>query len=127
MRNVVLIAHPEAERQEILVDGLEKLGYLCLTAASGGEALATAASYQPQLAVIHTDLPEVEGTDVCLRLKQEVGTETIAVLLIGKDSHQERFVGTEVGADAYMSEPYRDEDLFDKIRDLFRSLVLNAR
>ena len=127
MRNVLLIAHPDPARLEALVDGLAAEGYQCLAAATGTEALATAANYVPKLAVLHTELPEVQGTDVCLRLKQEPKTQGVAVLLIGKDATEERFVGQEVGADAYLPEPYTDRALFNEIRGLFRKLTLNAR
>lgn len=127
MRNLVLIAHADPLRLESLADALDAAGYRCLTALTGGDALATAASYGPQLAIVHVDLPDVQGTDVCLRLKQEPGTAATALLLIGKDSTQERFVGTEVGADAYLAEDAGEEIIVAKVRDLFRTLVLNAR
>ena len=127
MRNVVLIADPDPFRLEVLLDGFEAMGFQCLTATTGSDALATAGSYVPQLAILHAELPEVEGTDVCLRLKQEPRTQKIAVLLIGKDAHEERFVGSEVGADAYLPEPYTEEDLFVRVRQMFDELRLNDR
>jgi len=127
MRNVVLLALRDQEVAEGLVDKLEAAGFSCLLAESGSAALATAQSYKPQLAVLHADLPEVQGTDVCLRLKQEPATQGIAVLLIGKDAAQERFVGTEVGADAYLAEPCTDDVVGEKIREMFSTLLLNAR
>jgi len=127
MRNVILIAAPDEERLEAMSECLETAGYRCLTAMSGAAALATAASYAPQLAILFADLPEVQGTDVCLRLKQEGATAHVAVVLIGKDSPQERFVATEVGADRYLADPVDDKTLLDAVRELFSKLVLNAR
>ncbi len=127
MRNVVLIGHPDPARLEELVDTFEANNFRCLTAQSGAEALSSVARYGPQLAVLHVDLPEVEGTDVCLRIKQEEATKKVGVLLIGKDGSEERFVGAEVGADAYLAEPYDDDALLEKVRELFDTLHLNVR
>lgn len=127
MRNIVLVAHPDPERVEALCDSLSDCGYSCLTAQTGPEAMATALNYRPQLAVLHVDLPEVQGTDVCLRLKQEEATQKMAIMLIGKESVQERFVSKEVGADVYVSEPVDNSVIIEKVRDLFSNLLLNAR
>jgi DNA-binding response OmpR family regulator len=127
MRNLVLIACADDLLLKTLASTLEKAGFVCLTANSGAEALATALGYGPQLAILHADLPDVQGTDVCLRLKQEPKTEKIAVLLVGKDTMQERFVGQEVGADAYLVGPCAGDTLVQKVRELYSALVLNAR
>jgi two-component system, OmpR family, response regulator len=127
MRNLVLFAHPEPAKLEELTDKLEGRGYRCLTARSGDEALAAVAQYAPQLVIAHADLPELQGTEVCLRLKQDPSTETIAVLLIAKEGAEERFVSNEVGADGYITEPFAAEELCTRVSDMFHALQLNAR
>src|SRR5687767_13951597 len=101
MRNLVLLAHPDPAAIQPVSDGLEAMGYHTLTAASGAEALAQVMRYSPQMVIARADLPEIQGTEVCLRLKQDPATETIAVVLLVKsDNFGDRFVSEQVGADA---------------------------
>ena len=126
MKNVVLIADPDPERLQTLVDRLEKAGFHTLTATNGSEALRTASGYSPQLAVLPAELPELQGTEVCLRLKQDPQTEKIVVVLVGKDSSlEDRFVGEQVGADAYITLPIDDAALVARVKELFEERKLN--
>ncbi len=120
MQKVVLIAHFDREVVERYLDALDGAGFRCLTTHSGSEALETALSYSPQVAALQIDLPEVQGTDVCLRLKHEEATRNISVLLLGSDTTQERFVSNEVGADAFLVEPASSDAIVEKVRELFR-------
>jgi DNA-binding response OmpR family regulator len=67
-------------------------------------------------------LPDVQGTDVCLTLKQE--QPSIAVILLGPESKQERFVGNEVGADAFLVEPVESAKLVEKVREVFSATLV---
>ena len=126
MKNVVLVADPDPDRLAALVKRLETAGFHCLTASSGSEALRTASGYSPQLAVLPAELPELQGTEVCLRLKQDPQTEGIVVVLLGKDSSlEDRFVGEQVGADAYVAAPTDDKALVARIKELFEERGLN--
>lgn len=118
MRYVVLIAHHDPALVEQYLDALDDAGFHCVTTDSGTGALETALSYKPAVAIIEADLPEVQGTDVCLRLKQEEATHDVSVVLLGKDNAQERFVGTEVGANMFMVEPVAATALVQAVRDL---------
>ena len=121
MQRVVLIAHHDREIAERYLDALDRSGYACLVVGTGAEALETAVGYKPQVAVIAIELPEVQGTDVCLRLKHEETSKDISVLLLGTDSTQERFVSNEVGADGFLVEPVEADKLVEKVRELFRA------
>jgi DNA-binding response OmpR family regulator len=128
MDNVVLVADADAERCERLLDALDQAGYRCLAAYTGAEALATASRYKPHLAIVRADLPEVQGTDVCLRLKQEDPTGSTAVILLTSSaSREERFVAGEVGADLYLTDPIDSEQLIEHVRLIFHQSRLNAR
>lgn len=128
MRNLVLLAHPDDDALRTLVERLEKHGFNCLRALTGTEAMASVLQYAPQMVIAATDLPELQGTEVCLRLKQDPATEAIAVLLLGqKESSQERFVGSQVGADAYIPAPWDPEELAKRVADMFVTEKLNAK
>jgi DNA-binding response OmpR family regulator len=118
MRYVVLIAHHDPALVESYLDALDAAGFHCVTTDSGSGALETAVSYKPAVAILEADLPEVQGTDVCLRLKQEDATQNIGVVLLGTDNAQERFVGKEVGANVFMVEPVAAHALVQAVKDL---------
>jgi DNA-binding response OmpR family regulator len=121
MRYVVLIAHHDRALVESYLDALAAAGFHCVTTDSGSGALETALSYKPHVAIIESELPEVQGTDVCLRLKQEPATAKMSVVLLGSDSAQERFVSTEVGANVFMVEPVAAAALVECVKDLCAS------
>ena len=121
MRYVVLIAHHDRALVETYLDALDEAGFHCVTTDTGSGALETAIGYKPQVAIIESELPEVQGTDVCLRLKQEVETEKIAVVLLGADSAQERFVAKEVGANVFLVEPVSPSAIVQCVKDLCAS------
>lgn len=128
MRNLVLLAHPDDMALQPLAERLEARGFNCLRAMSGTEAMASVLQYGPQMVITATDLPELQGTEVCLRLKQDPNTENIVVFLLGQaDSSQERFVGNQVGADAYVPGPWDAEELAKRVAELFVSEKLNAK
>jgi DNA-binding response OmpR family regulator len=118
MRYVVLIAHHDPAIVESYLDALDDAGFHCITTDSGSGALESALSYKPTVAVLEADLPEVQGTDVCLRLKQEDATQNISVVLLGADNPQEKFVGKEVGANVFMVEPVPAAALVQAVREL---------
>jgi DNA-binding response OmpR family regulator len=119
VQKVVLIAHEDPELAERYLDALDAAGFACLITHTGSAALETASGYSPQVAVVQIELPDVQGTDVCLRLKQESKDKKLSVLLLGKESQQERFVSNEVGADAFAVEPVSADTLVHKVRELF--------
>jgi DNA-binding response OmpR family regulator len=116
MQNVVLIAHADAALTERYLDALDEAGCSCLTSSSGTNALETAMMYGPQVVVLQVHLPDVQGTDVCLRLKQE--SAAISVVLLGQNNDQERFVSNEVGADAFLDDGADCDELVETVKKL---------
>ncbi len=128
MRNLVLLAHPEPAVVQTLAKALQGSGYKTITAPDGAEALASAARYSPQLVIARADLPELQGTEVCLRLKHDPETSAIAIVLLANDDNAgARFVSAQVGADAYLVEPVDKDALCAKVSDMYRDLQLNAK
>jgi PAS domain S-box-containing protein len=86
---------------------LEAAGFRVLEAVNGRDALAIAREHQPTVAVIDVDLPDMDGFEVCRRLKSCDRTAGIAVLQISAmyASDEVRVSALEGGADAYLSEP----------------------
>src|SRR4051812_34503631 len=86
---------------------LEAAGFAVFDAVNGHDALAEARKHQPTVVVLDIHLPDMDGYEVCRRLKSAKETAGIAVLQISAmyDSDEARVTALEGGADAYLSEP----------------------
>jgi signal transduction histidine kinase len=102
----------------ILQDG----GYHVLEARTGSEALAKASHEVPDLVTLDINLPDINGFEVCRRLRQDPSTSQIPILHISASfaSPEDRARGLEGGADAYLSEPIQREELLATVSALFR-------
>ena len=116
MRNVVLVAHRDPDTLEKYLDALDAAGFNCLATSSGSDALEAGLSYGPQFAVLQVELGDVQGTDVCLRLKQE--RAGIVIVILGRDTKDERFVSQEIGADLLLVEPVDAPTLVKEVKAL---------
>lgn len=127
MHCVIMFADDDVERVESRITFFDDHGFRALSASTGSLALETAANYRPHVVVLNEDLPEVQGTDVCLRLKQEADTAHAWIIMIGNDtSKEERFVSNEVGVDAYLPKGTSNEELLDKVHELLRTARSSA-
>jgi PAS domain S-box-containing protein len=101
---------------------LEGAGFSVHEASTGQSALAAAAEHQPTVAVLDIHLPDMDGYEVCRRLKSSPCTAGIAVLQISAmyDSDEARVAALEGGADAYLSEPVDPKVLLATVNALAR-------
>jgi signal transduction histidine kinase len=100
---------------------LREGGYKVLEARNGREALAIAGQ-DPDLITLDINLPDMNGFEVCRRLKADPATAQIPVLHISASfaKTEDRVRGLEGGADAYLTEPLDREELLATVRALFR-------
>jgi DNA-binding response OmpR family regulator len=96
---------------------LEKAGFEVLTASTGTEALKRAA-LRPDLVILDIGLPDVNGFEVCRRIKANSDTKTTPVVLLSATHQSQRAVeqGEEVGADCFLFHPVEFESLLAVIR-----------
>lgn len=127
MQNLIMMADHDLQRLGMRLDHLEANGFRCLSAKTGAEALETAASYQPKIAILSTNLPDIQGTDVCLRMKNAPETQDVYVLVLGPDKEQvNRFLSDEVGANAYMVEPVSTDALVARVQRMMIEIKIKA-
>src|SRR5947209_8575081 len=114
------------EDDEIVREGfacfLQEAGFAVRQASSGTEALRLAADHGPHLVVLDVLLPDMEGYEVCRRLKADPATASTLVLLVsglGRRS-EDRVVGLEGGADGYLAKPVDMSELVAQARALLR-------
>ncbi len=84
---------------------LEREGYRIISAADGKAALETIRSKKPNLVVLDVMLPELDGLEVCKRLRREKNNVPV-IMLTARDDDIDKILGLELGADDYMTKPF---------------------
>jgi two-component system OmpR family response regulator len=115
----VLVVDDERSITELLATALRYLGYQVTVAASGFEALDAAASRTPDLVVLDVMLPDIDGFEVCRRLR-EARDFVPVIFLSARDSEDDRVTGFVRGGDDYVTKPFSLEELTLRIGALLR-------
>ena len=111
----ILLVEDEDSIAEPLADGLRREGFVVDRAATGEEALAAAPA---DIVLLDLRLPDIDGLDVCRRLRERSGVPIIIVTARGEES--DRVVGLELGADDYVVKPFGLRELIARIRAVTR-------
>jgi len=122
----VLVVDDQPENLELLASALRPLGYEVLGAGDGASALAIARDRQPDVVLLDVVMPEMDGFEVCRRLKGDAETQLLPVVFItGLDSREARLKGLGAGATDFLSKPFDLTELEVRVRNLvtFRRLT----
>jgi len=114
----ILVVEDEEAFVDALVVGLEREGFAVEVARDGAEALAMFDAVAPDLVLLDLMLPKVSGVDVCRQLRAKSAVPIIMVT--AKSSEIDTVVGLEVGADDYVTKPYRLRELVARMRAALR-------
>lgn len=114
----VLVVDDEQSYCEGLRVALTAEGFIVDTAADGDDALAQFGSLEPDIVLLDVMMPKLSGLDVCRRIRAESDIPVIMVSARGDEI--DTVVGLEVGADDYISKPYRLRELVARIRTVLR-------
>jgi two-component system response regulator RegX3 len=115
---IVLVVEDEESFVEALQVGLSREGYRVEVARDGMEALEAFERCRPDLVLLDVMLPRMSGVDVCRELRRR---STVPIIMVtAKSSEVDVVVGLEVGADDYVSKPYRIRELVARMRAALR-------
>ncbi|MGH9153299.1 MAG: response regulator [Acidimicrobiales bacterium] len=114
----VLVVEDEDSFVEALVVGLKREGFLVHVARDGITALALFDAVRPDLVLLDVMLPSLSGVDVCREIRQR--SRTPIIMVTAKGSEIDTVVGLEVGADDYVTKPYRLRELVARMRAVLR-------
>jgi len=102
----ILIADDSPDLVNILSSRFRALGFQVFEARDGMEALEQARANHPDIILLDVMMPELNGFQVCRRMKQDPATVAIPIIMLtAKSSEADKFWGTEVGADHYLTKP----------------------
>jgi DNA-binding response OmpR family regulator len=105
----ILVVEDESSIASFVSLYLRNAGYVVRTAATGGEALSEAAAHTPALVVLDLMLPDIDGIEVCKRLRQS--SDVPILMLTARDEDVDKIIGLEVGADDYLTKPFNPREL----------------
>jgi two-component system response regulator MprA len=115
----ILVVDDERGVREALERALELDGHKVEQAGDGFEALASIAAAPPDAVVLDVLMPELDGLQVCRRLRAD-GDRTPILMLTARDAIGDRVSGLDAGADDYLVKPFALEELLARVRALLR-------
>jgi PAS domain S-box-containing protein len=121
-RPLILNVDDDESGRYAMTRDLRRKGFGVIDAVNGGEALRLAAAEQPDLVLLDVNLPDMDGFEVCRRLKGDPGTAAIPVLHITASYVDDlsRVKGLDTGADGYLTEPVDPQVLQATVKALLR-------
>jgi two-component system, OmpR family, response regulator RegX3 len=120
----VLIVEDEDSFIEALTVGLNREGFRVEVAQDGASALQRFAEIKPDVILLDLMLPRISGIDVCREIRK---TSTVPIIMVtAKSAEIDMVVGLEVGADDYITKPYRIRELVARLRALLRRAGMTA-
>jgi DNA-binding response OmpR family regulator len=121
----VLVVEDEASIASFVALYLKNAGYSVHTAATGGDALTKAESEQPALIVLDLMLPDIDGVEVCRRIRQR--SDVPILMLTARDEDVDKIIGLEVGADDYLTKPFNPRELVARVKSILRRAAPERR
>ena len=117
----VLIVEDEQSFLEALRVGLGREGFAIDVARDGREALDRFAAAEPDIVLLDVMLPRISGVDVCREIRTK--SDVPIIMVTARSEEIDAVVGLEVGADDYVTKPYRFRELVARMRSVLRRSV----
>ena len=123
----ILVVEDDIDTAEMLSAYFEAQGYDVLTAAWGEDALRLTQDVLPDLVVLDIHLPDIDGYQVCRRLRKQRRTEQVPIIFLTERSERiDRLTGLELGAVDYITKPFDIQELRLRVRNALRRASLGA-
>jgi DNA-binding response OmpR family regulator len=114
----VLVVEDDATVREVVVRYLEREGLAVDAVGDGESALTHAAASWPDLVVLDLMLPQLDGFEVCRRLREHAPVPVI--MLTARGDEDDRVMGLELGADDYVAKPFSPRELTARVKAVLR-------
>ncbi len=121
----ILVVEDESSIASFVSLYLKNAGYTVRTASTGSAGLAEVAASNPALIVLDLMLPDIDGIEVCKRIRQ---TSDVPILMLtARDEDVDKIIGLEVGADDYLTKPFNPRELVARIKSILRRAAPSRR
>jgi DNA-binding response OmpR family regulator len=114
----ILVVEDEPSIASFVGMYLEKAGFGVRKAETGAEALAQADAEAPSLVILDLMLPDLDGIEVCRRIRQR--SDVPILMLTARDDDIDKIIGLEVGADDYLTKPFNPGELVARVKSVLR-------
>ncbi|MCR9201008.1 MAG: response regulator transcription factor [Planctomycetaceae bacterium] len=120
-QNKILVVEDEKSIADIIIYNLEKEGFQVSWERDGRDGLARAQSALPDLVILDLMMPGMDGLQVCRQLRSNQRTEQIRILMLtARAEETDEIVGFNMGADDYVTKPFKVRPLIHRIKALLR-------
>jgi DNA-binding response OmpR family regulator len=117
-RGTVVVVDDEPNIADLVELYLRREGYRVVKAATGEDGLRAVSTQAARLVVLDVGLPDIDGLEVCRRLRQ---TSSIPVIfLTARDAEVDRVLGLELGGDDYVTKPFSPAELVARVKAVLR-------
>jgi DNA-binding response OmpR family regulator len=114
----ILVVEDEPSIASFIAMYLKKAGFAVRASTTGTDALEKAGAEPPNLIVLDLMLPDIDGIEVCRRIRQR--SDTPILMLTARDDDVDKIIGLEVGADDYLTKPFNPGELVARVKSILR-------
>jgi len=114
----ILVVDDDPHIREVVQFALDREGFSTVEAKDGAEALERFEVEKPDLLVLDITMPELDGTEVCRRIRQT--DKTPIIFLSSRDDEIDRILGLELGGDDYITKPFSPRELVARVKAVLR-------
>ena len=114
----ILVVEDEPSIASFVSMYLEKAGFAVRKAETGAGAIEQADAESPSLVILDLMLPDLDGIDVCRRIRQR--SDVPILMLTARDDDIDKIIGLEVGADDYLTKPFNPGELVARVKSVLR-------
>jgi two-component system OmpR family response regulator len=120
----VLLIDDDPHLRDIVRFALTREGFAVIEAEDGVQGLALAAAGAPDLILLDIMMPELDGTEVCRRLRRD--SRIPIIFLSSRDDEIDRVLGLELGGDDYIGKPFSPRELVARVKAVLRRMTASA-
>jgi len=121
----ILLVEDEKSIASFVAMYLKNAGYTVRVSGTGTDALASAGADPPALIILDLMLPDLDGIDVCRRIRQR--SDVPILMLTARDEDIDKIIGLEVGADDYLTKPFNPRELVARVKSILRRATPERR
>lgn len=127
MSEKILIVDDDLDSLKLIGLTLQRNGYDVIVANAGNQAITKAQNEQPHLIILDVMMPDLDGYEVCRRLRSQDNTKGIPIIMFtAKTLIDDKVAGFEAGADDYLTKPTHPTELISRVKAILHRTNLNA-